>query len=867
MSSKGSFKIETGSKVAIVGGGPAGSFFALYLLHYAREAGIRPEITIYQQRDFCSLGPKGCKGCAGILSMSLSRNLGELGLNIPDEIIQSKIEHYTIHSPSTSISISNPEKGMVIASVYRGGGPRLSHYETPVSFDGWLLKQAQFQGAKVETQAVSRIYVGSEAGIEVAGERLAYDLVVLASGVNTKPIPAVGLGYVSPQTRLMAQDELYAGIDQVEARLGSMAHSFLIPHAGIIFGTLVPKGPFINVSVLSSGEHHVSVADFLSHDLVRNVLPERYERACGCRPRIAVSSARNYYGDRFVAVGDAVVSRLYKDGIGSSLLTAREAAHTVVYHGLSRRDFGSNYEPLCRTIHCDNRWGHLLFTINNKAKDSRVFLLAQHRLIGDEQSNVAGPQPYTKTTWGMFTGSYDYRSMARMALGPTSLAKLLGAFLYEGLRGLFYKGTAYPKKLQVKSRKVLILGGGFGGTYTLRHLVPSLNRNENVETTLVSDENFFLFSPLLHEVATGGIETRHIAYPIRRLHWRDRFSFLQASVERIDLRDRKVVTTRGTLGFDYLVLGLGSVTDISELASMGSNVFTLKTLHDSMLIRNHVIGVLEQASIERDSERQGQLLTFVVSGGGYTGIQLVTELRDFIFRNLLKFYKTIDATKIRIILIEAERKIVGELHTKLGAYIMEQLKDMGIEVKLKSRVTHVWEDRLEINGTEIVPTSTLIWAAGVVANPRIAELNVEKDSIGRVLVGEYLEVPGFPGVYAVGDCAHFEDPRSGRPIPPRAHTAVRQAKVVAHNILAEIRGREKKIYHYSNTAEMVSLGSSKAVLRFHGLRFYGFVAKLVWLAAYSLLVTGTYNRVRIIMDWLLSLVFGRDTTYLELRKS
>ena len=191
---------------------------------------------------------------------------------------------------------------------------------------------------------------------------------------------------------------------------------------------------------------------------------------------------------------------------------------------------------------------------------------------------------------------------------------------------------------------------------------------------------------------------------------------------------------------------------------------------------------------------------------------------------------------------------------------------MGIEVRLKSRVTHFWGDRVEINGTENVPASTLIWATGVVANPRIAELDVEHDSLGRVLVNEYLEVPGVPGVYAVGDCAHFEDLRSGQPVPPRAHIAVRQAKVVAYNILAEIRGGNKKPYRYSNTAEMVSLGSSKAVLRFRSLRLYGFLARLIWLGAHSFLVTGTYNRVRIITDWLLSLVFGRDITFLKLTK-
>jgi flavin-dependent dehydrogenase len=422
---KESNKIATGSRVAVIGGGPAGSFFALYLLGYAGERHIRPEITIYQQRNFDERGPKGCKGCAGILSIPLLRNLGELNLSMPEEIIQSEIEHYAVHSPYTSISISNPEKGIQIASIYRGVGSRISNYEVPISFDGWLLKLAQKQGVNVENRRVSGIYLGDEAGVKVAGKRLRYDLVVLASGVNASPIPILGLDYLPPKTRRMSMGELYAGTAQVQSKLGNVAHVFLIPHSGLIFGTLVPKGPLINVSVLSSSERPVSVADFLSQDIVRSMLPDSYKRACGCQPRAAITSARNYYADRFVAIGDAAVSKLYKDGIGSALLTAREAARTIIYHGPSRHDLERYYQPLCKNIDRDNRWGRMLFSINDKAKDSRAFLLAQHRLIGDEQDNVRGPQPFTKGAWGMFSGTYNYGNIAKMVFGPASLAKLV----------------------------------------------------------------------------------------------------------------------------------------------------------------------------------------------------------------------------------------------------------------------------------------------------------------------------------------------------------------------------------------------------------------------------------------------------------
>lgn len=412
-------------------------------------------------------------------------------------------------------------------------------------------------------------------------------------------------------------------------------------------------------------------------------------------------------------------------------------------------------------------------------------------------------------------------------------------------------------------KRILILGGGFGGAYALRHLTKSLKQSRNVEITLVSDENFFLFSPLLHEIAAGGLEPRHIALPVRGLTRPDTFTFIQASVQKINLNERKVLTTVGILYFDYLVLALGSVRDMSGLCFEGGNVFTLKTLTDGRQIRNHIIRVFEQASIEENQEQQRQLLTFVVSGGGYIGVQLVTSLRNFIFKDLDKYYRAINRNNIRIILVEIEPKIVSPLHTKLGAYIMRNLQGAGIEVRLKSRVTHAYPDYVKINGSEVVPTCTLIWVAGILSNPQVAQVDARRDNIGRVKVNKYLEVLDFPNVYAVGDCAHFEDPKSGRPIPPKAHTGVRQAKVATHNILADIRGREKQPYIYSNPFDVVPLGPSKAVVSFHGLRIYGLLARFLWIAGYTALVPQTYNRVRILVDWLLSLFFGRDMTFLK----
>jgi NADH dehydrogenase len=414
--------------------------------------------------------------------------------------------------------------------------------------------------------------------------------------------------------------------------------------------------------------------------------------------------------------------------------------------------------------------------------------------------------------------------------------------------------------------KVLILGSGFGGLFTLQRLLNNLADNDNLEITMVSDENYFLFSPLLHEVATGGIETRHITYPIRRLEQKRKFLFIQDEVQQISLEPRWVRTSHRSLEYDYLVLALGSVTDMSGLPSKTRNVFTLKTLYDSVAIRNHVIDCFERASTEHDEAKRQQLLTFVVSGGGYTGVQMVTEMRDLIFNHLAKYYTSIDPDTIQIIMLEAEPRIIRDLHRNFVAYILKHLQHIGVQVKTSSRVTRIQEGEIEINGKEVIPTGTLIWVSGVMASPVIAGVKAPKDSIGRVRVNDYLELPQFPGAFALGDCASYEDPRSGKPIPPRAHNAVRQAKVVAHNILAESRGRSKKRYHYTNSAEIVSLGRYKAIMRLYNLRLYGLPARVIWLLSYSSLAVGMQNSIRIIIDWVLTRLFGRDITLVQMDK-
>jgi NADH dehydrogenase len=274
-------------------------------------------------------------------------------------------------------------------------------------------------------------------------------------------------------------------------------------------------------------------------------------------------------------------------------------------------------------------------------------------------------------------------------------------------------------------KNILILGSGFGGTYALRRMLPSISRRENIKITMVSDENFFLFTPVLHMVAMGSIETRHVAYPIRRIHKKDQFEFIQSSIERINLKKREVITSHGGLNYDYLLLALGSVTHLPDFdvkEKTGDNFFTLKTLGDTVLIRNHIIDMFERASVENNLEKQRQLLTFVVAGAGYTGIQLITELRDFIRQTLVRFYKSLDPSRIRIILIETEPKIMAGAKEKLSNYISHYLERTGIEVRLNSRITRILNGQAEINKGELIDTGTILWVAGLCRIPKSPQL-------------------------------------------------------------------------------------------------------------------------------------------------
>ncbi|MCL4535026.1 MAG: FAD-dependent oxidoreductase [Bacteroidetes bacterium] len=859
----GSARLVTGSQVAIVGGGPAGSFFALHLLNHARRRNLDLRITLYEEKSFLESGKAGCNMCAGILSSSLVRNLSCLGLELPDSVVLSRISAYCLHTPFGTIETPQPDPRATILSVYRGSGPRGALFERGVSFDGFLLQKAVEQGVELAQGTVSSIAFaapGERPRVVFRGAEREFDLVVLACGVNSRLLQHMPPPYKPPPTQRMAQDELQLGAEGVASALENKVHVFLLPNTGLVFGTLIPKGEYINVSLLSRGPAPMTVQEFLAHPIVRDVLPAGHKRSCGCVPLVPLGPASHPFGERFVAVGDAAVSRLYKDGIGTAFQTARQAALTAVEHGVAEDSFRRHYQPTFQELSDDNRYGRMLFAMHHYTSKSRHFFDIRARMLSAEQNKPYAQRCLDQITWGMFTGAYSYRSILQRTLWPSMWSEMLQAvFMPPKVRA----GGPASDLDAPHEKRVLVLGGGFAGVYTTLHLERALGRRPDISISLVSDENFFLFTPLLHEVATGGIETRHIALPIRRLRGKRLFSFVQAEVLSVDLASRTVHTSRGDMQYDVLVLALGSVTDRRALPGPDSRVFTLKTLRDGIVLRNHVIRMFEAASaMEGDP---APLVTFVVVGGGTIGVQLVAELRDFIYGSLLKEYTKISPESVRVILTQSDERILPEIDPELSSIARRVLEKQGVEVLTGTQVTRVRPNCVELNCGRVISTHTVVWAPGIVASPVVAALPVEKDAIHRVIVNEYLEVPSYPGVYALGDNAHFDDERMGQPLPPTAHIAVRQPKVVAANIVAELEGRPKQPYRYRHMGQIIALGPRSAVAEIYGFRTHGFLTRLVRMVAYSAVMMGRYNRIRVFTDWLLGLFFGRDSTLLRVR--
>lgn len=418
---------------------------------------------------------------------------------------------------------------------------------------------------------------------------------------------------------------------------------------------------------------------------------------------------------------------------------------------------------------------------------------------------------------------------------------------------------------QARRKKIVILGGGFGGLYAALELEKAAGRNPDIDVTLVNRNNFFLFTPMLHEVAASDLDPATIVNPIRKLL--RKVTFFDGEVKAVDLVKKEVLVSHGidaphphTLHYDHLVLALGSVTHFHGIPGLKERALTMKTLGDAIYLRNRLIEHLEEADFECCPGLREPLLTFVVAGGGFAGVETVAAINDFL-RAALPYYLNLTKEMLRVELIEYGPAILPELGAQLGSYARKKLEARHITVRVNTRVTGYSREGVRLSDGSTVPTKTLIWTAGTSPNPLLESMPCEQDR-GRIRVDEFLQVPGWSGVWALGDCASILDKKSGAPYPPTAQHALRQGQVVGRNIVAALNDGAKRPFAFSTIGQLAAIGRRTGVARIMGLKFSGFIAWWLWRTIYLSKLPRLEKKVRAALDWSLDLAFSKDPVQL-----
>jgi len=430
-------------------------------------------------------------------------------------------------------------------------------------------------------------------------------------------------------------------------------------------------------------------------------------------------------------------------------------------------------------------------------------------------------------------------------------------------------------------KKIVILGGGFAGVECARQLESEFGDNSEIELVMISEDNFLLFTPMLPQVASGMIETRHIVLPIRTICQKTKF--YEGRIKNIDPFG-KLINLWGTgdkrsvsIHYDFLVVALGSETNFFGMADVEKNAYTMKTLNDAVVLRNRIIDMLEQAENETNPILRKSFLNFVVAGGGFAGIETAGELMDLIL-DARKHYPNIHKDDLKVIVIEALPMILPGFNEKLAKFAKQKLIERGIDIKLQTAITSFDgnevttklldqnpKDSVDESKVDSIITKTLIWTAGVTPVNTIKRSMLKTDR-GKVIINDYLEVQDFPGVFAIGDCVLFLNPETKRPYPPTAQIAEAQAKTAAKNLTALIKNSEKEKFEYHSKGQMAIIGKRSGIATFLGMNISGFWAWLIWRNVYLSKIPTFDKQVRVFLDWTIDLFFDRDISRLKMMK-
>ncbi len=410
-------------------------------------------------------------------------------------------------------------------------------------------------------------------------------------------------------------------------------------------------------------------------------------------------------------------------------------------------------------------------------------------------------------------------------------------------------------------KRIVIVGGGFGGVYTAKYILNHIKKEDDVEVVLLNDKNYFLFTPLLHEVATGGLNRHHVVVPIREILKSSYFTFVCTKAKHIDFKKKVVLSDSGPISYDYLVVASGSKTAYYGTEGAEKYSIPLKTLENAAHIRNHVISECECAAQVKASERNLHL-TFVVVGGGPTGVELAGELSQFLDQLATLDFKEFSRKDISIKLVHRGDKIMQQFPEALGRKAQRKLGKLGVEIMLNASVERITANQAHVKiGSKVqkIDTHSVFWTAGV-ESQKVGQKPDVTDDNNCFVVDDYLQVKGLDQVYSLGDCALFRNSGEDKPIPRLAQATQKASPYVGHNILADIRGGKKKAFVFKEAGLLVSVGKCFAVGQIGWFSFSGFSAWWLWRTVYLFKMIGWYNRFQIAYEWTLNLFFRRDTS-------
>ncbi len=426
-------ELTDGARVAVMGGGPSGSFFSYFLLRTAQRIGLSLRVDIYEPRDFSLAGPPGCNMDAGIISESLVQNLAIEGIVLPPTVVRRGIDAYILYMDVESVRLDAPRHEKRIAAIHRGAGPR-GEKSVRRSFDDYLLAQAKRMGANVIRGRVDEVQRVRDGRLRVAARGHApqvYDLLAAAAGVKTSMLTLfkqVEPGYRPPSTAQVSMREYRLGAEVVERHFGNAIRAFLLDVPGLDFAALVPKGDSVTATLVGNGKPDDMMNAFLNSPEVKQCMPPGWkpeQAVCHCSPRLNITGAVRPFAERLVFIGDSGVSRLYKDGIGAAYRAAKAAVTTVIFHGIGAEDFRRHYWPMCQAMAFDNRIGKFVFAVAHQIPRLRFARRAVLQMVAAEQQRRLAERRMSAVLWDIFTGSAPYREIFLRTLHPALWMRLL----------------------------------------------------------------------------------------------------------------------------------------------------------------------------------------------------------------------------------------------------------------------------------------------------------------------------------------------------------------------------------------------------------------------------------------------------------